>query len=94
MHPPRFLPTHAIQDWPHCHLEARCPACGKVVVVPLRMLRLDYGGARVLDIVAKLRCATCKVKPAPVYLCASPHRTSLGGPATDWAIELVPPPKG
>jgi hypothetical protein len=50
MHPPRFLPTHTIQDWPECHLEAECPSCGKKVVVPLRMLRLDYGGARVLDV--------------------------------------------
>ena len=94
MHPPRFLPTHTIQDWPDCHLEAECPACGKKVVVPLRMLRLDYGGARVLDVVAKLQCRVCSVKPAPVFLGASATRAVVGGPAADWSIELVPPSKG
>ena len=62
-------------------------------MIPLRMLRLDFGGARVLDIVEKLRCSVCKMKPAPVHLCASPNRTFIGGHAADWAIELVPPPK-
>jgi hypothetical protein len=94
MHPPSFHASHTIADWPECHLDARCPGCAKTVVIPLRMLRLDFGGARILDIVAKLRCHSCGVKPAPVHLCASPHRTFLGGPQADWAIELVAAPKG
>ena len=92
MHPPRFHPHHTIGDWPDCHLEVRCPTCGKMVIVALRMFRLDYGGARVLDLVSKLTCRACGVKPAPVFLCAGTTRSFTGGPAADWAIELVPPP--
>ena len=93
MHPPRFHPHHTVHDWPDCHLEVRCPICGKMVIVALRTFRLDFGGARVLDLVGKLTCRVCGAKPAPVYLCASPNRTFVGGHAADWATELVPPPK-
>ena len=41
MHPPPFNPSHTIAHWPHCHLDVRCPGCGKAVVVPLRMLRTE-----------------------------------------------------
>lgn len=93
MHPPPFRPTHTIADWPDCHLELHCPDCRKMTFAALRMFRLDYGGARVLDLVARLKCSACGVKPAPVFLVAGQTRSFSGGPSPDWAIELVPGPK-
>jgi hypothetical protein len=87
MHPPDFNPNHRLSDWPACFLEATCPACGKVTIVPVRMLRGD-GDAPLLAIARRLRCSPCKV-PA-VYLLAGRTRRFLGGPSADWALELVP----
>ena len=53
------------------------------MVVALRKLQLDDDGARALDLVGKLTCRTCSVKPAPVFLCASETRLFVGGPAAD-----------
>jgi predicted RNA-binding Zn-ribbon protein involved in translation (DUF1610 family) len=89
MHPPRFLPSHLIADWPDCHLELGCPQCGKVAIVALRMFCRDHGHARVLDLVDRLRCQGCGTKAAPVHLCASTTRSFGDGPKADWAIELV-----
>ena len=94
MHPPPFRETDTAQDWPNCCLEARCSGCEKVTVVALRMFLRDYGRVRVLDLVGRLRCRECGLRPAPVYLCASQYRarTGGGGPSPDWSLELVPPP--
>jgi hypothetical protein len=85
--------AHTIADWPDCHLELHCPQCGKMTFTALRMFRLGYGGTRVLDLVAKLRCSACGVPAAPLYLVAGQTRSFTGGPSPDWAIELVPAPK-
>lgn len=78
--PPPFHPTHTLGDWPECYLEVRCPRCGKVTIGPVR----SFGAASVpvLELASRLRCDRCRVAVAPIYLCASPHRSFLGGGGT------------
>ncbi len=57
----------------------------------IKMLRSQLGDVTFADLLPRLVCRHCRARPAPVYLCASPHRTFYGGPSPDWAIELVPP---
>jgi hypothetical protein len=91
-HPPTFHPSHRLSDWPDCYLEIRCPQCGKSTVAPLQLLLRGDQDGRILDLISRFRCDRCNVKPAPVYLCASPTRTFAHGPAPDWSLELVQPP--
>jgi hypothetical protein len=87
MHPPAFRVSHHLSDWPECQLELNC--CRGQVVIPIRMLLRDHGDLTFATTLARLRCQRCKGAPAPVYLCAG-GREYAGGPASDWAIELVP----
>jgi len=59
------------------------------VTVPIKTLR-PCGNPTFAELLPRLRCQKCRGKPAPVYLCASPHRVFYGGPNPDWAIELMP----
>lgn len=87
MHPPPFLPTHLLSDWPDCKLELGC--CGGTTLLPVRLLITEHGDRPFAEILTRLRCGKCGGHPAPVYLCAG-HREFCWGPAADWAVELVP----
>jgi hypothetical protein len=90
VHPPRFLMSHRLLDWPVCSLELHC--CKGTVLYPVRLLAEKCGNVTFAEVVGRLRCEKChRFKPAPVYLCAG-HRRHYGGAAADWAIELVPVP--
>ncbi len=90
-HPPRFLPSHKLSDWPRCSIELHC--CKGTTVYPVKLLMERCGDITFDRLLARLRCQKCRrFRPAPVYLCAG-HRAFIGGAAADWAIELVPPPK-
>ena len=94
MHPPMFRLQQRLSDWPDCHLELRCEGCrGRVTVPSVKLLLGQLGDVTFDDLVPRLRCQHCRNKPASIYLCASQHRTFLGGPRPDWAVELVPPPR-
>jgi hypothetical protein len=86
MHPPPFHRGQRLLDWPDCRLELNC--CRGQSVLPVRMLLRDYGDRTFAEVLAKLRCRTCRKPPAPVYLCAG-HREFTMGALADWAIELV-----
>jgi hypothetical protein len=53
-----------------------------------------HGDMQVLEAVKRLKCSRCRVNAAPVYLCAGHHRSFCYGPDPDWALELVPAPRG
>lgn len=75
MHPPKFLPDHRLSDWPECVLEIRCRICGgRSASCAVKGLIRWYGDRTFAEVLARLRCKYCRKKPAPVYLCASPHR--------------------
>ncbi len=93
MHPPSFRVQQLLSDWPDCVLELRCPGCERMTQYPVRMLRGEHGDLSFEKLLPRLRCKDCRVKPAPVYLCASYHRVFLGGPPPDWAVLLVPTPE-
>jgi hypothetical protein len=93
MHPPPFHPDHRLADWHDCFVEGNCPKCGKVTVFSIRMVGVQRGQVRILELVSRLRCSECDVPPAPVYLVAGRSRRFLGGHRPDWAIEIVPEPK-
>jgi len=89
MHPPPFLPTHYLSDWPRCVLEISC--CKGISVYPVKLLMAKRGDLTFRDVLARLKCPACGGKPAPVYLSAG-HRQHSGGSPADWAIELIPTP--
>ncbi len=91
MHPPDFRLDHRLSDWPGCCLEVRCPCSPRVTTFPIRLLVERHGDRPFRAVLTRLRCSTCKGRPAPVYLVAGHHRTFLGGPPAEWALELVPP---
>ena len=97
VHPPEFRLTHRLSDWPECWLHVHChgPRCnGRSATPAVKLLRARCpGDPPFSEVVARLRCEMCGQRPAPVFLCASPHRTALGGPAPGWTVELVPPPR-
>ena len=43
MHPPSFLPSQHLLDWPKCRLEMRCGCCGSVVLFPAKLLAERHG---------------------------------------------------
>ncbi len=91
MHPPPFLMSHRLLDWPDCHLEVHC--CKGVTVWPVRLLHEKHGNHTFESLLKRLRCSQCRrFRPAPVYLCAGRSREFAGGAAPDWAIELIAKP--
>jgi hypothetical protein len=92
MHPPEFRQAHYLSDWPDCHIEAQCPGCKRSTTVPTRLLMQRHGDMLIMEAVKRFRCQKCRVNAAPVYLCASHHRSFCYGPDPDWALELVPEP--
>ncbi len=91
VHPPSFRLDHRLSDWPDCRIELRCLPCqGRSAIIPVKLLIAHHGDATFRHLLPRLRCGSCRGKPAPAHLCAG-HRTFLGGGPADWAIELVPP---
>ena len=93
MHPPVFRIQDLLSDWPDCFLDLQCPSCSKPAIYPVALLRSDHGDVAFERLLPRLRCKTCRVAPAPVYLCASHMRTFVYGGSPQWAVELVPAPK-
>jgi hypothetical protein len=91
MHPPAFRLAHQLSDWLDCSLELHC--CQGTTILPLRLLAMKRGDKTFAEILPRLRCKRCNRPPAPVYLCAGHREHNHGAPA-DWAIELVPVPRG
>ena len=52
-----------------------------------------HGDMLIMEAVKRMRCQKCRVNAAPVFLCASHHRSFCYGPDPDWALELVPEPR-
>ncbi len=88
MHVPAFLPEHRLSDWSDCTLEITC-VCGRTTCPSVRLVRERHGDIRFSQLAAKLRCAGCGKKPAPVYVVAGHHRDAVGGGPPDWAVLLV-----
>jgi hypothetical protein len=86
MHPPPFLPSHHLSDWPECRIELIC--CKGTTLVPVKLLMKNHGDRIFEDVVRRLRCSRCRGYPKRVYLCAG-YREFVGGAPADWAIELV-----
>ena len=92
LHPPAFLPSQRLLDWPECRLEMRCGACGSTVLFPTKLLAERHGNKTFSEVLGRVKCRRCGKPPESVYLCAG-HRTQHGGPAADWSIELLAPPR-
>ena len=88
-HPPAFLPSQRLLDWPKCGLEMRCAACKSTVIYPTKLLAERFGNRTFGEVLGRMKCKRCAVAPESVYLCAG-HRTRNGGPPADWSIQLVP----
>jgi hypothetical protein len=90
MHPPTFLESQHLSDWPDCFLEVRCNRCiGRSSVSPVKGLLRWHGDAPFAEVLKRLKCKYCRHTPTFVYLCASQVRTACMGQPTGWAIELV-----
>ena len=90
LHPPAFLLTQRLLDWPQCRIEMNCGSCGSTVLVPTKLLAERHGNRTFAEVLGRVKCGRCKTPPESVYLCAG-HRTQHGGPPADWAIELLEP---
>jgi hypothetical protein len=89
MHPPRFLISHLLSDWPECFLEIRCRPCGdRSSQCAIKGLIRWYGDRTFAEVLARIKCKYCRKRPARVYLCASQHREGCKG-LPDWAVEIV-----
>lgn len=93
MHPPRFLQSHMLSDWPECFLEMRCRWCHqRSMTVAVKGLMRWYGNKTFAEVLSRLRCKFCRRTPASVCLLAS-KRSGADSAAPDWALELqVPKP--
>jgi hypothetical protein len=91
MHCPSFSPHQSLAEWLDCRLEMHCPQCGRVVFVPVQMIRARVGDVTFAELVPRLRCSKCGGLPEPIYLLAGFHRTFCFGAPPDWAVELRPP---
>ena len=89
-HPPAFLLSHRLLDWPKCWLEVHCAVCKSTILHPTKLLAERHGNRSFQEVLGRMRCKKCGAPPETVYLCAG-HRTRCGGPPPDWAIELVGP---
>lgn len=90
MHPPAFRLTHRLSEWPECSLELRCPCSPGMTMLPVRMLIVQRGDRPFSAILDRLRCLSCRGRPAPVYLVAGHSRTFINGPPAEWSLELIP----
>ncbi len=64
-----------------------------IVVLPVRLLIEQHGDRTFAEVLARLKCKSCRQAPAPVYLVAGHQRTFCYGGPPDWSLELVPPPR-
>ena len=90
LHPPAFLPSQRLLDWPQCRLEMRCGSCGSTVLFPTKLLAERHGNKTFGEVLGRVKCGRCGKPPESVYLCAG-NRNRHGGPPADWAIELLTP---
>ena len=89
MHPPPWNQNHRLLDWPDCWLELRC-VCPHVSLYPCKLMAKHHGNRTFAEVLGRVTCSKCRRRPFSVYLCAGAHRTKgHGGPAPDWAIQLV-----
>ena len=88
---PTFRRDYHLSDWPTCCVEARCPACGRSSIAPVKLL-MASGDRTFDDLATRLKCSACGAKPAPVYLCSGHARQRCKGISPSWAVEIVAPP--
>lgn len=75
-----------------CWFEVQCSGCRTTTHHPARLLIQRLGPRhRLIDIIPRLSCKACKAKPATVYLCETPYRTTSKGPSPGWSLQLFPP---
>lgn len=75
-----------------CWLGIRCGGCTKSAYIPLKLMAAKHGAHRRLDrVVARLRCAHCRSRPATVWLVDYPiENCDNGGRVATWSVELLP----
>ena len=92
MQPPPADPATALAakltDYPTAWIDVRC-RCGRVVLLPVKMLLRTTGGATVGAVVERLKCQQCRKPPTTVHLCETPHREATLGPGPPgWSVVL------
>ena len=88
---PAYLPNDLPSAWSDCFLEIRC-GCGRSSHTPVKLLVGKLEDMAFKAYLSRLRCQQCKGLPGPVYLCTGHHRTSSGGGAPDWALQVLADP--
>ncbi len=84
--PPLFVLNAALPDLGDSWLEVHC--CGGVMYMPGRLLGRGGPGARLRDVIARLRCRRCGSPPSAMALVDDPASGAAGGPPTTWRIPL------
>lgn len=86
--PDPFRPGDALSDWLGCTLEVTC-RCGWSATRSIRAILEQRGDQTFATLIPGLRCGGCAARLGPVYLVAGLHRSCVGGPAPDWAVEIA-----
>lgn len=76
-----------LSDWLGCTLEVNC-RCGWSATRSIQAVVRQRGNQTFARLLPELRCGACGTRPNPVYLVAGLHRSCVGGPQPDWAVEL------
>ena len=64
--------------------------CKGMTYVPIKLLAgAAHPKARLRDVLPRLRCNTCRDRPAEVALIENPSALGQGGPPMGWVIRLV-----
>ena len=66
VHPPVFLFSHRLSDWPHCTLELRCMACrGRSTMPSIHLVMRRVGNPSFAELLPRLRCEQCRRPTCP-----------------------------
>jgi len=90
MHPPRFLRTHLLSQWPECSLEIGCRRCEtRTMTIAVKGLMRWYGNRSFADILDRLRCKYCRRRPTTVRLHAMRGNDAVSDALTSWSLQIV-----
>jgi hypothetical protein len=87
MSQPTFLLNATLADLSGTWLEVRC--FKGTTYLPLRIVAASKPeNARLRDVLPRLRCSKCQVRPSMLVLVENPAGGGQGGPPPGWRINL------
>jgi hypothetical protein len=90
MHPPKFLRTHLLSQWPECSLEIGCRRCEtRTMTIAVKGLMRWYGNRSFADILDRLRCKYRRRRATTVRLHAARADEVAPNALTSWCLQII-----